>query len=767
MIISVPAAMIGSYDYLQVALSVLIAVAASYAALDLAGRVTATRGGRRWVWLLGGATAMGIGIWSMHFVGMLAFHLPVPVEYYWPTVLLSIVVPIFASAFALHVSSREKLGVAQALIASLFMGGAISGMHYIGMAAMRLAALMRFQPFLVALSVICGIVFSFSALLLAFDLREETKGTVPRKIASATVMGIAVSAMHYTGMASARFMPTAGVPNLSHAVSVSTLGTLGIAAVTLLLLSLAVFMSAVDRQLSDQAMKLEQRVAERTNQLTMLNVQLADSEERFRKLVQALPDAILVHSEERIMFVNPFGVQLLGAQRAEQLVGMEISQIVHPDYLPAMRQRNREAYENGTPSPPMENVLIRLDGSSVEVESAAIPMSWEGSPAIEVVIRDIRERKQAEQAVQQWQKRLELAQRAGLRIGLWDWDVRANKVVWSDESYRQFGFTRDTFSGRVEDGVARIHPEDRPRVEDAIRRVLAGGTEYAAQYRVMRPDETVCWIEAHGVVVRDGPTHMLGIGIDVTSLKKTEQVLQEARMELAHVTRIASMGELAASIAHEINQPLAAVVANGSAALRWLAMKPPNLAEAQDAMSRAVGEANRASDVIARIRSLLQKAPTQMGPVVVNELIRGVLTLAENELLRGGVILETELAPGVPAVVGDRVQLQQVILNLIMNAIDAMATVTDRPRKLLVKSLRQENGALIQVEDSGKGLDVEHAHRIFEPFFTTKPKGIGMGLSIARSIVEAHGGRLWATPADSSPGTVFQFTLPEASHERP
>ncbi|MGB0104722.1 MAG: PAS domain S-box protein [Candidatus Sulfotelmatobacter sp.] len=255
---------------------------------------------------------------------------------------------------------------------------------------------------------------------------------------------------------------------------------------------------------------------------------LAESEQRSRTLVEALPDAILVHSEDKIVFVNPFCVRLLGAAGPEQLLGKDINEIVNPDDLPAIRNRIQDCYASGTASPPMESVLIACDGSSVEIEAVAIPICWNGAPAIEVVARDIRDRKRAERAVQDWQERLVLAQKAGLRIGLWDWDAVANTVIWSDETYRQFGYTRDTFSGRVEEAVTRIHPEDRPRVEDAIRKVIAGGGEYAQQYRLVWPNGTKCWVDAHGVMVRNGSTHMLGIGVDITDLKKTEQSLQES-----------------------------------------------------------------------------------------------------------------------------------------------------------------------------------------------------------------------------------------------
>lgn len=255
---------------------------------------------------------------------------------------------------------------------------------------------------------------------------------------------------------------------------------------------------------------------------------LAEGEQTFRKLLEALPDAILVHSENKVVFVNPFSVRLLAAERPEQLLGKDLSEIVHSAYLPAIKNRIRNCYSTGLASPPMESILLACDGSSVEIEAVAIPICWNGSPAIEVVLRDIRERKRAERAAQQWQQRLELAQKAGLRIGLWDWDVAANMVIWSDETYRQFGFTRDTFSGRVEEAVTRLHPEDRPIVENAIRKVVAGGGEYAAQYRLVRPDGTTCWVDAHGVMVGNGAPHMIGVGVDITDVKKAQQSLQES-----------------------------------------------------------------------------------------------------------------------------------------------------------------------------------------------------------------------------------------------
>ncbi len=265
--ISANGAMAGSFDYGEVARSVLIAVAASYVALDLAGRVTAAKSRARRFWLGGGAAAMGIGIWAMHVKGMLAFRLPVAVEYDWPTLLASLVVAIFASSVALYMASCQKMSAAKALTGSVMMGGGIVGLHYIGMAAMRLSAVTRYSPLLVTLSILLAISFSLIALLMAFDLREETRWTVPRRLGSAIVMGVAVSAMHYTGMDAASFIP-ASPPNLSHAVSIPGVGNNAIAIVTLIVIVAALVTSSVDSRTSAEVEQmnqaLENRVAERT-----------------------------------------------------------------------------------------------------------------------------------------------------------------------------------------------------------------------------------------------------------------------------------------------------------------------------------------------------------------------------------------------------------------------------------------------------------------------------------------------------------------------
>jgi two-component system, sensor histidine kinase and response regulator len=256
--------LIGSYNYALVALSVLIAMFASYAALDLAGRVTAAGGWTRAVWLLGGAGAMGTGIWSMHYIGMLAFVLPVPLAYHWPTVLLSLLAAILASVVALGVVSRQKMGASRAVAGSVLMGAGIASMHYIGMAAMRLPAICQFNSSLVVMSVVFAVLISFAALWITFHFREEKKGIDWEKLAGAVVMGAAIPVMHYTGMAAASFTPSGTPADLSHAVSISTLGTGGIAAVTFVVLGLALLTSWVDRRFAAQTLGLQEEKLQRS-----------------------------------------------------------------------------------------------------------------------------------------------------------------------------------------------------------------------------------------------------------------------------------------------------------------------------------------------------------------------------------------------------------------------------------------------------------------------------------------------------------------------
>jgi C4-dicarboxylate-specific signal transduction histidine kinase len=282
--------------------------------------------------------------------------------------------------------------------------------------------------------------------------------------------------------------------------------------------------------------------------------------------------------------------------------------------------------------------------------------------------------------------------------------------------------------------------------EVAIEALKIGATDYVLKERLLRIVPSV--------------RRAIQEGKERAERRRAEEALLSAQAELAHVTRVMTMGELAASIAHEVNQPLAAVVTNANACLRWLAGPTPNMEEAREAAGRIIRDGKRASDVIGRIRALVKKSATEQARLDINEVMQEVIGLIQSEIHKSGVVLRMELAADLPRVLGDRVQLQQVILNLMMNGIEAMRGVTDRSRELVIRSCPYESDkVLVAVRDSGVGLQSESMEHLFRAFFTTKPKGMGMGLAVSRSIVENHGGKLWASPNDG-PGMTFEFALP-------
>jgi C4-dicarboxylate-specific signal transduction histidine kinase len=279
----------------------------------------------------------------------------------------------------------------------------------------------------------------------------------------------------------------------------------------------------------------------------------------------------------------------------------------------------------------------------------------------------------------------------------------------------------------------------------------------------LRRDGTEFPVELTITPLKSGDTWTFSSFIrDITARRQAEEALRNAQAELAHVNRVMTMGELAASIAHEVNQPLAAIIASGDSCTAWLANEPPNLDKARGAATRIVQAATQASDIVRRIRALFRKTTSITTPLEINEVITETVSLIDGEVQRKGVSLNTELAANLPVVLGDRIQLQQVILNLAINGTEAMAAVEDQHRRMMIQSALTEAGeVLVSVADFGLGIDPQQTAQLFAPFFTTKPEGIGMGLSISRSIIEAHGGRLWAV-ANQPRGAVFHFALPAA-----
>jgi C4-dicarboxylate-specific signal transduction histidine kinase len=309
--------------------------------------------------------------------------------------------------------------------------------------------------------------------------------------------------------------------------------------------------------------------------------------------------------------------------------------------------------------------------------------------------------------------------------------------------------------------LGRTHPDDIALVRGVIERLVNEDRDYDVEHRLLLPDGMIkhLHVRAHRVRFESGEVEVVGAVMDITAARKAEEALRHAQAELAHASRVATLGELSASIAHEVHQPLTAIVASGNAAVRWLDREAPECARAIRSVTRIISEAHRASQVILRIRELAKKAEPVMSQVDINSLVADVLMLINREATGQRVEVRTQLASELPPALGDRVQLQQVLINLVMNGIQAMAPATDRARVLVIRTQRHDaDQILVAAEDTGIGIESDNLNRLFGAFYTTKSDGMGMGLSISRSIVEAHGGSISAT-RNSGPGMTFQFTL--------
>ena len=344
------------------------------------------------------------------------------------------------------------------------------------------------------------------------------------------------------------------------------------------------------------------------------------------------------------------------------------------------------------------------------------------------------------------------------------WCVRSDGTAayWNRRLSEYTGLTDEELRSG---GWAALHPDDVARVKAAWEMVRTQGTGYQMEQRLRGRDGRYRRFMCRGVAVGDGqgrPVEWCGTSTDIEERRQAEEALHKARTELAHVTRVTAMGELAASIAHEVNQPLAAIVANGHACAHWLSADPPNLREASQSAERIVRDANRASQVVSRIRAFLKRGESRLAPLDIEEIVREAMDMTQGEIRAHGVHLSLTASADLPPVLGDRIQLQQVVLNLVMNAVEAMEPVTERPRMMRVEIARcGAETVRVAVCDSGIGLDPGRREEVFDAFHTTKPGGMGMGLAVSRSIIEAHRGRLWTTP-NEGPGETFQFTVPLA-----
>jgi len=410
---------------------------------------------------------------------------------------------------------------------------------------------------------------------------------------------------------------------------------------------------------------------------------------------------------------------------------------------------------------PFEKEYIRKDGSRVPVLLGGALFEGSGNEGVAFIL-DLSEQKRTERALRRSEAFLTEGQRLG-QTGSYSWRVATDEITWSEQMYRIYG---------LEVGVpvtlglirTRVHPEDVTLYEKMVAEVRGseGGKDFEWQYRLMMPDHSIKYMHAVARATRDydGQLEYIAAVQDVTARRLSEEARDKARTELAHVARVMSLGTLAASIAHEINQPLSGIVTNAGTCLRMLADAPPNVDGALETARRTIRDANRASDVITRLRALFARNETTTESVDLNEATREVIALSLSGLQRNEVVVRAELVENLPHVMGDRIQLQQVVLNLLRNGSEAMSKVDDRPRLLVITTDRDQGDRVrLSVKDVGVGFEPQVADRLFESFYTTKNDGMGMGLSVSKSIIESHHGRMWAAGNDG-PGATFSFAIP-------
>jgi PAS domain S-box-containing protein len=497
---------------------------------------------------------------------------------------------------------------------------------------------------------------------------------------------------------------------------------------------------------------------------------LRESEYKLRQIIETVPGHLWSTGPDgEITYVNQRILDYSG-MRFEDFLRLGWKQLLHADDFSETEKAFSHAIRTGTSYQAVHRQR-RADGAYRWYHVRGEPLhdrqgriiQWYGLSI------DIDEGKKAEERLRRSEAYLTEAQRLG-HTGTWAFN-EATTLYWSEESYRIWGF--DPLQGLPsrEAMWQRVHPDDRDRVRQEARDARREKRDYAVEHRILLPDGTVRYLEATARFVSsaDGERfEVVGTHVDVTERKRAQEErerLRQLEADLAHMNRLGMMGELAASLAHEVTQPIASARNNARAALNFLDRQPSDLGEVREALGAVVGDADRAGAIVDSIREHIKKAPPRKERFDLNTAINEVIVLARSAITENGVSVQTRLADRLFPVRGDRVQVQQVLLNLVLNAIEAMGSVEAGARELVIGTEQSNTGsALVAVRDSGPGIDPDHLERIFEAFYTTKSAGTGMGLSICRSIIDAHGGRLWAE-ANEPRGAVFQFTLPGAERE--
>ncbi len=494
--------------------------------------------------------------------------------------------------------------------------------------------------------------------------------------------------------------------------------------------------------------------------------ELRASETNLRKTVDNIPGLICtMNSIGEIEQINRPILEYFG-QTPEELKNWKMTDAVHPDDLAGVVKAFTFSITTGTPYD-VEHRCRRADGAYRWFQVRGLPVrdancritGWY------FLLNDIDDRKRAEEKLRRSEAFLAEGQRLG-QVGSYSWRPATGEINWSAELYRIY---------ELEIGVpvtpelirSRVHPEDVTLIEKMklADQAKEGGHDFEWRFRLLMPDASIKYLHAvaHATWDQDGQSEYMASVQDVTARRLAEEARDKAQSELANVARVMSLGALTASIAHEVNQPLSGIITNASACLRMLATDPPQIEGARETARRTIRDGNRMSEVITRLRALFGKKEPTIESVNLNEAVLEVIALSIAELQKNRVMLCSELADELPLILGDRVQLQQVILNLLRNGSDAMSTVEDRPRRLLIRTERDEGDRVrLTVQDAGVGFDPQSADHLFDAFYTTKCDGMGIGLAVSRSIIERHHGRLWGT-LNNGPGAAFSFSIPRTA----
>ena len=769
--------LVGLYDYRLVVFSVLLAILASYVALDLAARVTVARGRERHAWLAGGAISMGLGIWSMHFVGMLAFRLPTPVRYFLPTVLLSLLAAILASAVALYLAGRRRFGRREALVGSLLMGGGIAATHYLGMASMRLSAMCHYNPLLLWLSIAIAVLASFAALALVFDFHDEPRGTTPAKIAGATAMGLAIAAMHYTAMAGASFTPFSGPADFLHAVSISGLGTAAVVTVTLLILAFTLLMTLMGRQFAAQALELE---------LT---------EQRYRLLFEhCFAGAYRTTLEGRILDCNGAYARIFGyASRDECLTHNAVESYFNP--------ADREAFIALISEKKfVTNLELRLrakDGRAVWVLGNATLVEGRGGapPVIEGTLIDITERKRAEEALREAHEDLEArvrertAQLASInealrdeiaereraeealranereqrdiaaqlererarlveaqevaKIGSWEAELQSMNVVWSEQTHRIFETDPSCFHPTRLKFREFIHPEDRAKVDAAFQASLDRSSPCTVEYRIVMPDGRVKIIEERWRAFHDEkgvPVRVAGTCRDITERVRAEEELRRLSGEL-----LRSQDEERRKIARDLHDSTGQDLVALAAALKQL----------QDALHSSSKKVRRllsdcqalADQCIREVRTLSYVLhPPMLDEAGLEDAIRHYL---DGFTKRSGIQVDLEVSRRFGRMTRD---VELILFRVVQESLTNVQRHSGGSQAK-IRLDRNADEVILEVSDNGRGTSGKERKGSGE-----FPFEVGVGIASMQERVKLVGGRFDID--SSSQGTTVRVTMP-------